>query len=122
MIKKYRVLSSKVETFIEIFINDYRNNINIEKIVSFAQQLIYAGNFMDFTKINDIITNIENFYDDLNVSSCNPYYMDSSDISNEIEVNQFIELIAKENKINLSEESDDEQFNEEKANFEPYIY
>ena len=117
IIRKYRILSNKIENFSQKLKSAFYNNINIEQMQNFAQQLVYAGSVNDFNKIEDILIDIEQLYDDIDVCCSCPNYLNvyMPNTINEYDIYQLIEQIAKQNEINLSEEfDDDEQFNEEK--------
>ena len=118
IIKKYQILSNRIENFAQRLRTALNKNINIKEMKNFAQQLIYAGNVMDFNKIRDITISIQQRYEDITITCTFPddvnAYLYDDYVIDEYKICQLIEQIAEENEINLSEEfDDDEQFNEE---------
>ena len=110
MVKRYRVLSSKVDTIAQRLKTAYQNQKLTEQMQSLTQQLLGAGSVMDIVKMTETMSNFEKLFDDLDVNS---NMMDqvfdnvNAGTVNENEVNQLIGQIAQQNGLKLSEEFED---------------
>ena len=115
MVKRYRVLSSKIDTVAQRLQTAYQNQKLSEQMQSLTQQLLGAGNTMDIVKMTETMANFEKLFDDLDVNS---NMMDqvfdnvNAGTVNEQEVKQLIGQIAQQNGMKLSEEFDDVQLGE----------
>ena len=115
MVKRYRVLSSKVDTIAQRLKTAYQNQKLTGQMQSLTQQLMGAGNVMDIVKMTETMSNFEKLFDDLDVNS---NMMDqvfdnvNAGTVNENEVNQLIGQIAQQNGLKLSEEFEDVQLGE----------
>ena len=115
MVKRYRVLSSKIGMVAERLKTAYQNQKLTGQMQSLTQQLMGAGNMMDIVKMTETMSNFEKLFDDLDVNS---NMMDqvfdnvSAGTVNENEVNQLIGQIAQQNGLKLSEEFDDVKLGE----------
>ena len=115
MVKRYRVLSSKVDTIAQRLKTAYQNQRLTEQMQSLTQQLLGAGSVMDIVKMTETMSNFEKLFDDLDVNST---MMDqvfdnvNAGTVNENEVNQLIGQIAQQNGLKLSEEFEDVQLGE----------
>ena len=115
MVKRYRVLSSKIDTVAQRLQTAYQNQKLTEQMQSLTQQLLGAGNMMDIVKMTETMANFEKLFDDLDVNS---NMMDqvfdnvNAGTVNEQEVKQLIGQIAQQNGMKLSEEFDDIQLGE----------
>ena len=115
MVKRYRVLSSKVETIAQRLKTAYQNQKLTGQMQNLTQQLLGAGNVMDIVKMTETMSNFEKLFDDLDVNS---NIMDqvfdnvNAGTVNENEVNQLIGQIAQQNGMKLSEEFEDVQLGE----------
>ena len=115
MVKRYRVLSSKVETIAQRLKTAYQNQRLSEQMQSLTQQLLGAGSAMDIVKMTETMSNFEKLFDDLDVNS---NMMDqvfdnvNAGTVNENEVNQLIGQIAQQNGMQLSEEFEDVKLGE----------
>ena len=118
MVKRYRVLSSKIETVADRLKTAYQNQRLSEQMQSLTNQLHKAGNAMDIVKMTETMANFEKLFDDLDVSSG---VMDqvfdnvNAGTVNENEVNQLIGQIAQQNGMKLSDEFADVKLGEEVA-------
>ena len=107
MVKRYRVLSSKIDTVAQRLQTAYQNQKLSEQMQSLTQQLLGAGNTMDIVKMTETMANFEKLFDDLDVNS---NMMDqvfdnvNAGTVNEQEVKQLIGQIAQQNGMKLSEE------------------
>ena len=114
-VKRYRVLSSKIDTVAQRLKTAYQNQKLTEQMQGLTQQLIGAGNMMDIVKMTETMSNFEKLFDDLDVNS---NMMDqvfdnvNAGTVNENEVNQLIGQIAQQNGLKLSEEFEDVQLGE----------
>ena len=112
MVKRYRVLSSKIETVAQRLQTAYQNQKLTEQMQSLTNQLLGAGNAMDIVKMTETMSNFEKLFDDLDVNS---NMMDqvfdnvNAGTVNEQEVNQLIGQIAQQNGMKLSDEFADVQ-------------
>ena len=115
IVKRYRVLSSKIDTVAQRLKTAYQNQKLTEQMQGLTQQLIGAGNMMDIVKMTETMSNFEKLFDDLDVNS---NMMDqvfdnvNAGTVNENEVNQLIGQIAQQNGLKLSEEFEDVQLGE----------
>ena len=115
MVKRYRILSSKVDTIAQRLKTAYQNQRLTEQMQSLTQQLLGAGSVMDIVKMTETMSNFEKLFDDLDVNS---NMMDqvfdnvNAGTVNENEVNQLIGQIAQQNGLKLSEEFEDVQLGE----------
>ena len=109
MVKRYRVLSSKIETVAQRLQTAYQNQRLTENMQNLTNQLLGAGNAMDLVKMTETMANFEKLFDDLDV---NANMMDqvfdnvNAGTVNEGEVNQLITQIAQQNGMKLSEDFD----------------
>ena len=115
MVKRYRVLSSKVDTVAQRLKTAYQNQKLSEQMQNLTQQLLGAGNMMDIVKMTETMSNFEKLFDDLDINS---NMMDqvfdnvNAGTVNENEVNQLIGQIAQQNGMHLSEEFEGVQMGE----------
>ena len=115
MVKRYRVLSSKIDAVAQKLKSAYQNQKLSEQITSLTQQLVGANNMMDIVKITETMGNFEKLFDDLDVhSNMMDQVFDNVNAGtvNEQEVKQLIGQIAQQNGMKLSEEFDDIQLGE----------
>lgn len=115
MVKRYRVLSSKISTVAQRLQTAYQNQRLTEQMTSLTNQLLGAGNAMDIVKMTETMANFEKLFDDLDV---NTTMMDqvfdnvNAGTVNENEVNQLIGQIAQQNGLKLSDEFEDVKLGE----------
>ena len=115
MVKRYRALSSKIDTVGQRLQAAYQNQRLTEQMQSLTNQLLGAGNAMDIVKMTETMANFEKLFDDLEVNS---NIMDqvfdnvNAGTVNEQEVNQLIGQIAQQNGMKLSDEFNDVQLGE----------
>ena len=114
-VRRYRVLSSKIDTIAQRLQSAYQNQQLTEKMQSLTQQMVGAGNMMDLVKMTETMANFEKLFDDLDVNSA---MMDqvfdnvNAGTVNEGEVNQLIAQVAQQNGMKLSEDFDNVQIGE----------
>ena len=115
MVKRYRVLSSKVDTVAQRLKTAYQNQKLSEQMQNLTQQFLGAGNMMDIVKMTETMSNFEKLFDDLDINS---NMMDqvfdnvNAGTVNENEVNQLIGQIAQQNGMKLSDEFEGVQLGE----------
>ena len=115
MVRRYRVLSSKIDTVAQRLKTAYQNQRLTEQMQNLTQQLLGAGNVMDIVKMTETMSNFEKLFDDLDVNS---NMMDqvfdtvNAGTVNENEVNQLIGQIAQQNGLKLSDEFEDVKLGE----------
>ena len=118
MVKRYRVLSSKIDTVAQRLQTAYQNQKLTEQMQSLTNQLLGAGNAIDIVKMTETMSNFEKLFDDLDVNS---NMMDqvfdnvNAGTVNEQEVNQLIGQIAQQNGMKLSDEFADVQIGGEEV-------
>ena len=115
MVKRYRVLSSKIDAVAQKLKSAYQNQKLSEQITSLTQQLVGANNMMDIVKMTETMGNFEKLFDDLDVNSNmvdQVFDNVNAGTVNEQEVKQLIGQIAQQNGMKLSEEFDDVQLGE----------
>ena len=114
-VRRYRVLSSKIDTIAQRLQSAYQNQRLTEQMQSLTQQMVGAGNMMDLVKMTETMANFEKLFDDLDVNS---NMMDqvfdnvNAGTVNEGEVNQLIAQVAQQNGMKLSEDFDNVQIGE----------
>jgi charged multivesicular body protein 1 len=114
-VRRYQVLSSKINTVASRLQTAYQNQQLTEKMQSLTQQMVSAGSMMDLVKMTETMSNFEKLFDDLDVNSA---MMDqvfdnvNAGTVNEGEVNQLITQIAQQNGMKLSEDFDAVQIGE----------
>ena len=114
-VRRYRVLSSKIDTIAQRLQSAYQNQRLTEQMQSLTQQMVGAGNMMDLVKMTETMANFEKLFDDLDVNSA---MMDqvfdnvNAGTVNEGEVNQLIAQVAQQNGMKLSEDFDNVQIRE----------
>ena len=115
MVRRYRVLSSKVQTVAQRLQTAYQNQKLSEQMQNLTQQLLGAGNMMDIVKMTETMSNFEKLFDNLDINS---NMMDqvfdnvNAGTVNENEVNQLIGQIAQQNGMKLSDEFEGVQLGE----------
>ena len=116
MIKRYRILSSKVDTIAQRLQSAYQNQRLTEQMQKLTQQLIGAGNMMDIVKMTETMSNFEKMFDDIEVTTTiqdDVLNNITAGTVNETEVNQLIQQVAEQNGMKLSEEFDGIKIGEE---------
>ena len=114
-VRRYRVLSSKIDTIAQRLQSAYQNQQLTEKMQSLTQQMVGAGNMMDLVKMTETMANFEKLFDDLDVNSA---MMDqvfdnvNAGTVNDAEVNTLIQQVAQQNGMKLSEDFDNVQIGE----------
>ena len=68
-VRRYRVLSSKIDTVAQRLQSAYQNQRLTEQMQSLTQQMVGAGNMMDMVKMTETMANFEKLFDDLDVNS-----------------------------------------------------
>ena len=115
MVRRYRVLSSKIDTVAQRLQTAYQNQRLTEQMQSLTQQMVGAGNMMDMVKMTETMANFEKLFDDLDVNSA---MMDqvfdnvNAGTVNDAEVNTLIQQVAQQNGMKLSEDFDNVQIGE----------
>ena len=114
-VRRYRVLSSKIDTVAQRLQTAYQNQRLTEQMQSLTQQMVGAGNMMDMVKMTETMANFEKLFDDLDVNSA---MMDqvfdnvNAGTVNDAEVNTLIQQVAQQNGMKLSEDFDNVQIGE----------
>ena len=114
-VRRYRVLSSKIDTVAQRLQSAYQNQRLTEQMQSLTQQMVGAGNMMDMVKMTETMANFEKLFDDLDVNSA---MMDqvfdnvNAGTVNDAEVNTLIQQVAQQNGMKLSEDFDNVQIGE----------
>ena len=65
MVKRYRVLSSKIDTVAQRLKTAYQNQKLTGQMQNLTQQLLGAGNMMDIVKMTETMSNFEKLFDGL---------------------------------------------------------
>ena len=113
--RRYRVLSSKIDTIAQRLQSAYQNQTLTQNMENLTKQLMSAGSMMDLVKMTETMANFEKLFDDLDVNS---NMMDqvfdnvNAGTVNENEVNQLIGQIAQQNGMKLSEDFENVQIGE----------
>ena len=106
-VKRYRVLSSKIDTIAQRLISAYQNQTLTQNMENLTKQLIGAGSLMDLVKMTETMSNFEKLFDDLDVNTVMmDQVMDNVNAGtvNEGEVNELIAQVAQQNGMQLSED------------------
>ena len=114
-VRRYQVLSSKINTVAQRLQSAYQNQRLTEQMQSLTQQMVGAGNMMDMVKMTETMANFEKLFDDLDVNSA---MMDqvfdnvNAGTVNDNEVNTLIQQVAQQNGMKLSDDFDQVQIGE----------
>ena len=114
-VRRYRVLSSKIDTVAQRLQSAYQNQRLTEQMQSLTQQMVGAGNMMDMVKMTETMANFEKLFDDLDT---NATMMDqvfdnvNAGTVNDAEVNTLIQQVAQQNGMKLSDDFDQVQIGE----------
>ena len=114
-VRRYRVLSSKIDTIAQRLQSAYQNQQLTQNMENLTKQLMSAGSMMDLVKMTETMANFEKLFDDLDVNSA---MMDqvfdnvNAGTVNENEVNQLISQVAQQNGMKLSEDFENVQIGE----------
>ena len=106
-VKRYRVLSSKIDTIAQRLNSAYQNQTLTQNMENLTKQLLGAGSMMDLVKMTETMSNFEKLFDDLDVNTAMmDQVMDNVNAStvNEGEVNELIAQVAQQNGMQLSED------------------
>ena len=105
--RRYRVLSSKIDTIAQRLQSAYQNQTLTQNMENLTKQLVGAGNMMDLVKMTETMANFEKLFDDLDTNTAMmDQVMDNVNAGtvNEGEVNELIAQIAQQNGMKLSED------------------
>ena len=114
-VRRYRVLSSKIDTIAQRLQSAYQNQQLTQNMENLTKQLMSAGSMMDLVKMTETMANFEKLFDDLDVnSSMMDQVFDNVNAGtvNENEVNQLISQVAQQNGMKLSEDFENVQIGE----------
>jgi charged multivesicular body protein 1 len=106
-IKRYKVLSSKIETISQRLEAAYKNMTLTNSMKQLIEQMVGAAGTMDMVKINETMENFEKMFDNLDVNSemMNQVFDNvNAGVTNETEVNQLLQQVADENNMQINEE------------------
>ena len=106
-IKRYKVLSSKIETISQRLEAAYKNMTLTNSMKQLTEQMVGAAGTMDMVKINETMENFEKMFDNLDVNSemMNQVFDNvNAGVTNETEVNQLLQQVADENNMQINEE------------------
>ena len=107
-IKRYQVLSSKIDTISQRLQNAYQTQQLTENMKSLTQKMI-STNIGDMVQINETMANFEKMFDDLDVNSnmMNEVF-DNVNVgtTNDQEVNELINQVAEANGMKVMDELD----------------
>ena len=108
-IKRYQVLSSKVDTISQRLQSAYQTQQLTENMKSLTEKMVSAGNIGDMVQINETMANFEKMFDDLDVNSnmMNEVF-DNVNVgtTNDQEVNELINQVAEANGMKVMDELD----------------
>ena len=107
-IKRYQVLSSKIDTISQRLQNAYQTQQLTENMKSLTEKMI-STNIGDMVQINETMANFEKMFDDLDVNSnmMNEVF-DNVNVgtTNDQEVNELINQVAEANGMKVMDELD----------------
>ena len=108
-IKRYQVLSSKVDTISQRLQSAYQTQQLTENMKNLTEKMVSAGNIGDMVQINETMANFEKMFDDLDVNSnmMNEVF-DNVNVgtTNDQEVNELINQVAEANGMKVMDELD----------------
>ena len=108
-IKRYQVLSSKVDTISQRLQSAYQTQQLTENMKNLTEKMVSAGNVGDMVQINETMANFEKMFDDLDVNSnmMNEVF-DNVNVgtTNDQEVNELINQVAEANGMKVMDELD----------------
>ena len=108
-IKRYQVLSSKLDTLTQRLQSAYQTQQLTENMKSLTSKMISAGSVGDMVQINETMSNFEKMFDDLDVNSnmMNEVFDNvNAGTTNDAEVNQLINQVAEANGMKVMDELD----------------
>ena len=108
-IKRYQVLSSKLDTLTQRLQSAYQTQQLTENMKSLTSKMISAGSVGDMVQINETMSNFEKMFDDLDVNSnmMNEVFDNvNAGTTNDNEVNQLINQVAEANGMKVMDELD----------------
>ncbi len=108
-IKRYQVLSSKLDTLTQRLQSAYQTQQLTENMKSLTDKMVSAGNLGDMVQINETMANFEKMFDDLDVNSnmMNEVFDNvNAGTTNDNEVNQLINQVAEANGMKVMDELD----------------
>ena len=108
-IKRYQVLSSKLDTLTQRLQSAYQTQQLTENMKSLTDKMVSAGNIGDMVQINETMANFEKMFDDLDVNSnmMNEVFDNvNAGTTNDNEVNQLINQVAEANGMKVMDELD----------------
>ena len=108
-IKRYQILSSKIDTITQRLQSAYQTQQLTENMKSLTNKMVSAGNIGDMVQINETMQNFEKMFDDLDVNSnmMNEVF-DNVNVgtTNDQEVNELINQVAEANGMKVMDELD----------------
>ena len=105
--KRYKILSSKINTVVSRLKAAYQNQKMTENMTSLTQKLMDATKGMDIVTMTETMSNFEKMFDNLDVNSnMMDQVMDNVNAGtvNENEVDTLIQQIAQQNNMKLGDE------------------
>jgi len=108
-IKRYQVLSSKLDTLTQRLQSAYQTQQLTENMKSLTNKMVSAGSVGDMVQINETMSNFEKMFDDLDVNSnmMNEVFDNvNAGTTNDNEVNQLINQVAEANGMKVMDELD----------------
>ena len=108
-IKRYQVLSSKLDTLTQRLQSAYQTQQLTENMKSLTNKMVSAGSVGDMVQINETMSNFEKMFDDLDVNSnmMNEVFDNvNAGTTNDTEVNQLINQVAEANGMKVMDELD----------------
>ena len=108
-IKRYQVLSAKLDTLTQRLQSAYQTQQLTENMKSLTNKMVSAGSVGDMVQINETMSNFEKMFDDLDVNSnmMNEVFDNvNAGTTNDNEVNQLINQVAEANGMKVMDELD----------------
>ena len=106
-VRRYKILSSKIDLFVNKLKDDYQNQKLTENMEYLVKQLKNTGNLTDLVKMTETMENFEKVLDNLEVNNMvMEKVLDgiNEGTSHDEEVNQLIEQVAQQNGMKLSDD------------------
>lgn len=111
-VKRYQVISNKVEAIAQRLQAAYQNQKLAENMQNLTEKMMEAANAMDMAKMNEALAGFEKMFDDLDANSA---MMDqvfdnvNAGTVNDMEVNTLINQVSEQHGLKVSEEFEGQQ-------------
>ena len=108
-IKRYQILSSKIDTITQRLQSAYQTQQLTENMKSLTDKMVHAAGIMDMVQINETMADFEKMFDDVDVNAnMMDQVMDNVNAGtvNDVEVNNLISQVAEANGMKIADDLD----------------